>query len=457
MSKPPTPPSDTALRNSLKRCVRQRGPRAVSRALDADLVRWLQGNWPFAARDEQLPPDFHFPRAGRGWRTWLFMAGRGAGKTRAGAEWIRREVIVSATQNAAQPLRIALVAPTLHDARAVMLEGASGLLALRWPVHLRPVFEPSKRQVIWPSGSRAHLFSADEPDSLRGPQFHLAWCDEIGRWKKGEQVWDMLMMALRLGDTPRVLATTTPAPTPLIRRLLADGSVWRSHARTTDNATNLGHGFIDAMLERYGGTWLGRQELDGEFIDDVPDGLFRRRLIEAARIAPRETPQLQRIVVAVDPPASATADDSCCGIVVAGRAANGHMYVLRDASVERAQPLQWARAVLAAFERHRADRIVAEVNQGGDMVEALIRQIAPDAPFSPVRATRGKAVRAEPVAALYEQGRVHHVGALPELEDQLTDFEHLLERGSSPDRADALVWAITALVASSAEPRVRVI
>ncbi len=433
--------------------MRQLGPRAVVAALSEDVARWLLGRWPFAARDDQLPPDFHDPAAR--WRVWLFLAGRGAGKTRAGAEWLRMEVERAAVAHA--PLRIALLAPTLHDARSVMLEGASGLLSLPWPADFAPQYEPSRRQVRWPDGSIAQLFSADEPDSLRGPQFHLAWCDEIVRFRRGEQVWDTLMMGLRLGTHPRVLATTTPAPVPLLRRLLAEPGVWISRARTADNAVNLGAGFLAAMQARYGGTRLGRQELDGEFIDDVPGGLFNRAHIEAARIRPRQMPELQRIVVAVDPPASAAANDSCCGIVVAGRAADGHFYVLEDASIAKAPPLRWARAVLAACERHAADRIVAEVNQGGDMVEALIRQLAPDAPFRAVRASRGKAVRAEPVAALYEQGRVHHAGVFPELEDQLADFEHLLESGRSPDRADALVWGITELMTPITQPRVRVV
>ncbi len=428
----------------------------MAAALEPELARWLAGQWPFVARDDQLPPDFFAPK-GRGggarWRTWLFMAGRGAGKTRAGAEWIRREVMLATRRG--ERLRIALVAPTLHDARTVMLEGESGLLSLDWPAHLRPEYEPSRRQVRWPSGALAQLFSADEPDSLRGPQFHRAWCDEIGRWKRGEQVWDMLMMGLRLGEHPRVLATTTPAPTPLIRRLLNDPDVWRSHAKTADNAANLGEGFIEAMRARYAGTRLGRQELDGEFIDDAPDGLFARAAIEASRVPPDQVPPLERVVVAVDPPATATAQGSCCGIVVAARAADGRFYVLEDASVENAPPLTWARAALAAYHRHEADRIVAEVNQGGDMVEAVLRQLAPDVPVRPVRASRGKTVRAEPVAALYEQGRVRHAGAFPELEDQLVDFERIIEHGGSPDRADALVWALTALMRPLPQPRVR--
>ena len=452
------PLSDAALRNSLKRCARELKPRAVAAALDVEVVRWILGRWAFSARDEQLPPDFHaaddnteWGRAGRDWRVWLFMAGRGAGKTRAGAEWIRMEVEAAARRG--EPLRVALVAPTLHDARAVMLEGASGLLMLDWPAHFQPRYEPSRRLVRWPDGSLAQLFSADEPDSLRGPQFHLAWCDEIVRFRAGEKLWDTLMMGLRLGERPRVLVTTTPAPVPLLKRLLKDPETWISRARTADNAANLGSGFLAAVEARYKGTRLGRQELEGEFIEDAADALFRRDLIEAARIAPEAVPPLERIVVAVDPPAGG-GEQSCCGIIVAGRAADGHFHVLEDASMPRPKPLQWASAAVAAFTRHRADRIVAEVNQGGEMVEALIRQVAPDVPVRPVRATRGKAARAEPVAALYEQGRVHHAGAFPALEDQLCALEHLLSAGESPDRADALVWAITALMQPAARPRI---
>ena len=434
--------------------MRQLGPRAVAAALDEEALRWLLGNWAFAARDEQLPPDFHFPHAAAGWRTWLFMAGRGAGKTRAGAEWLKMQLMRAAAHR--RPLRIALVAPTLHDARSVMLEGDSGLLSLRWPAHLQPVHEPSRRQVRWPGGGLAQLFSADEPDSLRGPQFHLAWCDEIARWKKGEHVWDMLMMALRLGEHPRVLATTTPAPVPLLKRLLAEEGTWISRARTQDNAANLGEGFLAAMQARYGGTRLGRQELEGVYIEDDASALFSRAAIDAARLAPDDVPPLMRVVVAVDPPATA-GEESCCGIIVAGRAENGHFYVLQDASLPRARPLQWAAAVIAAFQRHEADRIVAEVNQGGDMVEELIRQVHADAPVRQVRASRGKHARAEPVAALYEQGRVHHAGSFPRLEDQLCQLEHLLDAGHSPDRADALVWAITALMQRTTPPRIRLL
>ena len=436
----------------MKRCARKLSLPELAAALDDDCRRWLLDRWPFMARDDQLPPDFHDPRAR--WRVWLFMAGRGAGKTRAGAEWLRMEL--SRARRERRALRIALVAPTLHDARAVMLEGESGLLTLPWPAAMRPLYEPSRRQVRWPDGSLAQLFSADEPDSLRGPQFHLAWCDEIARWKKGEMVWDMLMFGLRLGGRPRVLATTTPAPVPLIRRLLSDERVWISRARTADNALNLADDFLDEMQARYAGTRLGLQELDGRFVEESAHALFRRDLIEAARVRAGDVPPLSRVVVAVDPPAG-SGEKACCGIIVAGRADDGHYYVLADASVPRARPMQWAGAAVAAYRRHEADRIIAEVNQGGEMVEALLRQVAADVPVKMVRASRGKTARAEPVAALYEQGRVHHAGVFAELEDQLCALEHIIAAGNSPDRADALTWAITALMHPTPHPRVRVV
>ncbi len=429
------------------------GPRALLARLSVDELAFISRTWPLIARDEQLPPDFHAP--GTEWHTWLFMAGRGAGKTRAGAEWVRMTAL-NALKSGSGPLRIALVAPTHHDARAVMVEGESGLLAVcaRDRAH-RPRFEPARRQLVWPDGSLAQLFSAEEPDSLRGPQFHIAWCDEIARWRQGQKVWDMLLMALRLGDRPRVMATTTPAPVPLVKRLLDSPHTWLSRARTRDNAANLAPGFIAAMEARYGGTRFGRQELEGELLEELEHVLFPRHALEAAREA--QAPPLARIVVAVDPPAG-HGRDAVCGIVVAGIDAAGTVHVLEDASQAAAAPLRWARAVVAAFHRHRADRVVAEVNQGGDMVEAVLRQVDANVPYRGVHATRGKTVRAEPVAALLEQGRVRLAGTFPELEDELATFEERIAAGRSPDRADAFVWAVTELaLRPRPEPRIRML
>ncbi len=443
--------SDAALRDALKACLVKMPPHVLLTKLGADELAFIARTWPLIARDEQLPPDFHDPRAR--WHTWLFMAGRGAGKTRAGAEWVRMTVL-QALGSGSGPLRIALVAPTHHDARAVMVEGESGLLrtCARDGPH-RPQYEPSRRQLIWPDGTIAQLFSAEEPDSLRGPQFHIAWCDEIARWRQGQKVWDMLLMALRLGDHPRVMATTTPAPVPLVKRLLESPQTWLSRARTRDNAANLAPGFIAAMEARYAGTRLGRQELEGELLEELEHVLFPRHLLEAAREP--ATPPLARIVVAVDPPAG-RGENSVCGIIVAGIDAAGIVHVLEDASQRAAAPLRWARAAVAAYHRHAADRIVAEVNQGGDMVEALLHQVDADVPCRAVHATRGKTVRAEPVAALLEQGRIRLAGTFPELEDELAMFEERIAAGRSPDRADAFIWAVTDLVLRTrAEPRIR--
>ncbi len=435
---------DAALRDALKLCLRKRNLRDLLETLTPEERGLVARSWPLTARDDQLSPDFFDPDAD--WRVWLFMAGRGAGKTRAGAEWVRREV-----GRAHEPLRIALVAPTLHDARSVMVEGVSGLLAVHEEDE-RPEYEPSRRLLTWRNGCRAQIFSADEPGSLRGPQFHLAWCDEIARWSRGTETWDMLMFALRLGERPRVLATTTPAPVPLVRQLAKDPETWISRARTVDNAAHLPDAFLRAMRQRYGGTRTGRQELEGELIEDDPDALFHRAHLEQARSD--GAPPLERVVVAVDPPA--TAGGNACGIIAAGRSADGHFHVLEDATVCGRGPAGWARAAVSCYHRHGADRLVAEVNQGGDMVEAVIRRVDPFIACRAVRATRGKAVRAEPVAALYEQGRVHHARPMPELEEELAAFERIIAAGGSPDRADALIWAITELSGRDmTEPRVR--
>ena len=340
--------------------------------------------------------------------------------------------------------RIALVAPTAADARDVMVEGESGLLTIAPPWD-RPLYEPSKRRLTWKSGAVATTFSADEPERLRGPQHDLAWCDELAAWRY-PQAWDMLMFGLRLGADPRAVVTTTPRPTRLLRDLLADPKVVVTRGRTVENRANLAPAFLDQIVKRYQGTRLGRQELDAELLDDLPGALWQRGLIEAART--NRPPDLWRVVVAIDPAATAGAEADETGIIVAGRDGNGHGYVLADAS-GRYAPTEWAQVAVAAYRTHRADRIVAEVNNGGDMVEATLRMIDPNVPFGAVRAARGKAARAEPVAALYEQGRVHHLGALPRLEDQMCAFTADFDRraaGYSPDRVDALVWALTALL-----------
>ena len=422
----------------------RRARAAILRRLDGASAELLAHEWAYLARPAQLPPPGD-------WRIWLMMAGRGFGKTRAGAEWVRG--IAEADPQA----RIALVGATLGEARSVMVEGASGLLAIA-PWWNRPAYAPALRKLTWPNGAVASLFGAAEPDGLRGPQFSHGWADEIAKWAGGEAAWHNLMMGLRLGDAPRVLATTTPRPVPLVRALVArDGAdVIVTRGRTAENAAHLAEGFVDAMAASYGGTRLGRQELDGELIEEVEGALWSRDLIERCRVA--HVPGARgRVVVAVDPPASAGGD--ACGIVVAGVGGDGRAYVIADVSVAGQSPEGWARAVAAAALVHDADRVVAEANNGGAMVESVLRAAEAAMPVKLVHASRGKAARAEPVAALYEAGRVMHRGAFPALEDEMCGLiagGGYVGPGRSPDRADALVWALSELMLGKrGEARVR--
>ncbi len=388
----------------------------------------LRRRWDVWGRPDQQPP----PGA---WRTWLILAGRGWGKSRTGAEWVRAQ----ATSGRAS--RIALVARTAADVRDVIVEGESGILAIS-PPHERPIWEPSRRRLTWPGGTIATTYSAEEPDQLRGPQHDAAWCDELAAWRYPD-AWDQLQMGLRLGSDPRVVVTTTPRPTPLVRALVASATTVVTRGRTADNARNLAPGVVEALAARYAGTRLGRQELDGEILDDAPGALWRRAQIDAARHA-GSAPALRRIVVGVDPAASATAQSDETGIVVAGLGHDGRIYVLDDRSGTYS-PEQWAARVVAAYREHRADRVVAEVNQGGDMVSSVLRAVDASLPLSTVHARRGKALRAEPVAALYEQGRVSHCGALARLEDQMCAWDPTGD-DRSPDRIDALVYAVSDLL-----------
>ncbi|NIJ21614.1 phage terminase large subunit-like protein [Sphingomonas naasensis] len=392
-------------------------------------ARVLEKHWPWWRRPDQTPPSGE-------WRAWLVMAGRGFGKTRMGAEWVRAQ----AERN--PKLRIALVGATQEDVRRVMIEGESGLLAVAgW--QRRPSWEPSIGRLKWPGGAQAEVFAASEPDKLRGPQHHIAWADEIGKWANGEDTWDNLLMSLRMGKA-QVVATTTPRPVALVRRLVADASVIKTCGATMVNRANLARGFFDAM-GIYAGTRLGRQELHGELLDDVPDALWTRDMVERARIG--AAPELVRVVIGVDPPASAGGD--ACGIVAVGLGRDRRGYVLEDASVHGASPEGWARAVAACAARHRAERVVAEKNQGGDMVASVLRGADSGLPVTLVHATRGKVSRAEPVALLYEAGRAWHVGGFSALEDELCGLQAgggYEGPGRSPDRADALVWAMTELM-----------
>lgn len=424
---------------------------AALRTLSDEERAEFRHHWKLWGRNAQQPPKGE-------WSTWLIMAGRGFGKTRAGAEWIR------AVAEANPEARIALVGASLGEVRAVMVEGESGLLAVCPPGQV-PSFEPSLRRVQWANGAQAMLYSAGEPESLRGPQHSHAWCDEIAKWENANEratrAWDNLLLGLRLGENPRVLCTTTPRAVPLLRRVLAEqpDQIEIVHGKTEDNKDNLAAKFLRDVRSRYGKSLLARQELDGELIADIDGALWTRALLEACREPAASSPGIEsfgRVVVAVDPPASAGGD--ACGIVVCALGEDGIARVLADCSVEKASPEKWARAVARAAAAWRADRVVAEANQGGAMVASVLRAADITLPLKLVHASRGKAARAEPVAALYEAGKVRHAGDFPRLEDELCG---LLAGGSyegpgrSPDRADALVWGLSELLLGrKAVPRV---
>ncbi len=416
----------------------------------------LAQSWRDAAHDGQAEP-------GGNWSTWLLMAGRGFGKTRAGAEW------VTANIQRDPAARVALIAASLGEARSIMVEGDSGLLAVPSP-DWRPIFEPSRRMLRWPNGARATLFSAAEPDSLRGPQHSLAWCDELAKWDqsggRAENCWDNLQLGMRLngpgGSHPRIMVTTTPRAVPLVQRLVSEDGVTVTGGKTEDNAANLSAAFVKAVRAQFAGSALGRQELDGELLQDVEGALWSRALLERTRITDIP-PAIGRIVIGVDPPASATGD--ACGIIVcalaasADRDAPAHGLVLADCSVAKPSPERWARAVADAAELWGADRVVAEANQGGAMVASVLRAASVNLPVKLVHASRGKAARAEPVAALYESGRVAHTAPFGALEDEMCGLMvggEYLGPGRSPDRADALVYALTELLLGPhTAPRVR--
>jgi len=396
----------------------------------------LRFDWRFQGRPEQQAPEGN-------WRYWLILAGRGFGKTRAGAEWVRAQVQLGRK-------RIALVAPTTADARDVMVEGESGLLNVCFHDE-RPIFQPSRRRLVWPCGAQAFLYSAQEPERLRGPQHEVAWADEVCAWPNLQSTWDQLLLGLRLGDDPRLVATTTPKPLPLLKALIADPDCHVSHGSTYDNAANLSPAFIQRIVSRYEGARLGRQELHAEILDDAPGALWTYETLIAARIV--KAPDLARVVVAVDPSGSTGADEGDAqGIVVAGLGVDGAAYVLADRTC-RLSPEGWGRRAVEAFDDFGADRIVAEKNFGGDMVRAIIQTVRKTAPVTLVSASRGKMIRAEPVSALYEQGRVRHLIPDP-AENALAELEHEMSRAttsgylgdSSPNRLDALVWALTELM-----------
>jgi len=391
-------------------------------------------SWPILARPNQRPPP------GEDWFIWLLLAGRGFGKTRTLVEFVREKVTAGTAK------RVALVAPTAADARNILVEGASGIIACS-PPWFRPCFEPSKRRLTWPSGATATLYSADEPDRLRGPQHDLAAVDELGSWRYPE-TWDNLMLGLRLGARPLCAVATTPRPTKLIKDLVnrEGAGVVVTRGTSYENRNNLAPQFFDLMTKKYEGTRLGRQELMGELLVDVSGALWNFDQLDRLRCS--QAVELQRIVVAIDPSGSGSEEADECGIVAAGVDDDGRAWVLADAS-GKYQPTEWAKRAIKLYYELGADRIVAETNFGGQMVEATMRAVDRNIAYRAVTASRGKVARAEPVAALYEQGLVHHVGTFPELEDQMCAFTAPFDRaraGFSPGRVDALVWALTDLV-----------
>lgn len=396
------------------------------------------------ARPAQRPPQGV-------WRTWLFVGGRGAGKTRAGAEWTRYAALLGDCK------RIALVGPTLIDVREVMIEGPSGLRQIEPVVAKRPRYSVSRRRLEWPNGAVGLVFSAEDPDSLRGPQFDAAWCDEIGVWGQGEAVWNNLQFGLRLGPSPRCVATTTPRPVPLVKRLMG-GQAVVTRSRTRDNADHLAPGFVAEVEAAYAGTALARQELQGELLEDVEGALWRRSDIDAHRVV-RPPPRFDDLIVAVDPPTTSHDRSDACGIIAAGTSTapgfGQHGFVLSDATARGLTPSDWAARAVSLARECGAARIVAEANQGGDMLRTVFDSVACELPVELVRARLGKRARAMPVAALYQQGRISHVGELTALEDEMCRFGSD-GSGGSPDRVDALVWAVSALMLSRRGlPRVR--
>jgi len=391
-------------------------------------------DWEVWARPKQLPPDW-------AWYIWLLLCGRGGGKTRSGAELVNKWARQRFTP-------IALVGQTKADVRDTMVEvGDSAILNIS-PPWFMPEYEPSKRRLIWPNGVLGIIYSGDEPEQLRGPQHQKAWVDELAKFKYPKDSWDNLMFGLRIGNQPQAVVTTTPKPIKVIKELIADERTAVTRGHTLENKDNLAPDFLRYILRKYEGTRLGRQELAGEVLDDNPDALWERAKIDELRVS--KHPELKRIVVAIDPQGTDDESSSSTGIVVAGVAQvadRQEAFVLADLTLS-GSPEKWATEAVTGYYKFKADRIVAEVNFGGDMVEAIIRIVDKNIPFKKVHASRGKAVRAEPISALYEQGRVHHVGFFADLEDQLCEW---VPGDKSPDRLDALVWAITDLILEKPE------
>ena len=406
--------------------------RTANRHLPRDDQTYLEYSWPLVARQNQTPPDGL-------WTAWMLLAGRGFGKTRAGAEWVRAQV------ESGRVGRIALVARTPAEIRNTMIEGPSGLLNI-CPPWAMPEYESTNRKLTWPNGATAFIYSSYEPDQLRGQQFEAAWCDELASWKYPRDTWDTLAFTLRSGADPRCVITTTPKPLALLRELIARPDIVVTRGTTYDNEDNLAHSFYSTIRNRYEGTKIGRQEIHADLLDQSEDALWERDWIDASRVE-RAPESLAQVVVAIDPSVTSNPRSSETGIVVAGIDSEKHCYVLADGS-DRMSPNKWAQRAIALYDKHSASRIIGEVNNGGDLVQQVLKTASGGRVFGfrPVTASRGRYARAEPISALYEQGRVHHVGTFPDLEDQMCTWTPKSSYEISPDRMDALVWAITHLV-----------
>lgn len=405
--------------------------------LTAREIEALMYDWTWWGRPAQFEPTVD-------WDSWLILAGRGFGKTRTGAETVRKRVCGPTPLAAGQCRRIALIAETAADARDVMVEGQSGILGVH-PKAWRPIYEPSKRRITWPNGAVALIFNATEPDQLRGPEHDFAWCDELAKWQYAQDTYDNLQFGLRIGKHPQEIITTTPRPIPLLKKLMKDKKTVTTRGSTYDNKANLARTFFDKVVSLYEGTRIGRQELRAEILDDVPGALWSNKMLDALRV--KRPPELTRIVVSVDPSGTRGGDErDLVGIVVVGLGTDGRAYLLADRSASLS-PAGWARRVCETFHEFEADQVIGEVNFGGDMVRHTIQSFDATVPFKEVRATRGKWIRAEPIASLYEQKRVKHVGVFEELEEQLVNFTPSGYAGDeSPDRADAHVFAVTELL-----------
>ena len=430
--------------------------QAIVEGFSEDQIQAMLYDWQWWGRPKQLPPSGE-------WDTWLVLAGRGFGKTRTGAEWVRSNMCGSTPLTGGKWRHIAIIAETAADARDVMVgdgkeicnpDAGSGILQVH-PKDFVPHYEPSKRRLTWPNGGAATIYNAVEPDQLRGPQHDAAWCDELCKWRYAQETWDQLEFGMRTGDNPQKLISTTPKPTMLLKSIMRDIGTIVTRGSTYDNAANLAKKFLARIKRKFEGSRLGRQELDAEILEDLEGALWKRSVIDAGRISLAELPPLKRIVVAIDPNAKSTENSNECGIIAAGIDEKGDAYVLDDVSGVMS-PIEWGSEAVSLYRARRADRIVAEVNNGGEMVEHTLRSIDFSIPYSPVWASRGKYIRAEPISALYEQGRVHHVGEFPTLEDQMCSFTVDFNRGEmgySPDRMDALVWGLTDLMIDAGEAK----